>query len=96
MRGDMAESLYGGFHQKKWGRQGKQAQDWPAGIVSGDWVCGPFLVVWDLALGDLGRGHSVPKSENLTEEVAGGMGSGLMSLHSKGSLLSCLLCPAIS
>lgn len=52
VRGDMAESLYGGFHQKKWGRQGKQARDWPAGIVSGDWVCGPFPVVWDLALGD--------------------------------------------
>lgn len=41
-----------GFCEKEQAKQGMQAGDWLAGIISGLWDIGLCLVVWYPALGD--------------------------------------------
>lgn len=51
--GNVGKSLYGSFPRKKWARQGKQAEDWLVGIISGGSGTQRLsLAVWYLVLGD--------------------------------------------
>lgn len=51
----MGRSLYCGFHGKEQARQGKQASDWLAGVISVESGAEALSLLVSLALGGEGR-----------------------------------------